>query len=450
METDDPLQPFFLFSSIIVNIPSGTIIVGFAVLVILLTCSALISGSEVAFFSLKPANIEDLSNNKSRRSTAVLKLISIPERLLSTILISNNFVNVGIVILSAYLSDRMFDFSETPLMGFLLEVIVITFTLLLFGEILPKVYATRITVKFALFMSLPLKLLERILKPFNTLLVKSSSVIRRRASYNKISKGELSKAISIASGENKEDEKILKGIVKFGNIDSREIMRPRIDVVAIEIKTPFQEVIPLIIESGYSRIPVYSGTFDKVQGILYVKDLLPHFHKPSSFNWQSLIRPPYFVPESKRINDLLEEFQTMKIHMAIVIDEYGGTSGIITLEDILEEIVGEIPDESEGEEIVYQKIDENTYIFEGKTQLNDFFKLLDVDEDPFEEVRGESETLAGLILELVGEIPKPGFTIRYKRYNFSIEAADKRRIKRIRVEIKMGNGSDKNSKNNSD
>jgi len=445
LETDDPLQPFFLISSIIANIPPVTIIVGFAVLLILLIFSALISGSEVAFFSLNPANIEDLSNNKSRRSTAVLKLISTPERLLSTILISNNFVNVGIVILSAYLSGKLFDFSEIPILGFLLEVIVITFILLLFGEILPKVYASRITVRFALFMSLPLKVLERILKPFSTLLVTSSSVIRRRVSYNKISKGELSKAISIASGENKEDEKILKGIVKFGNIDSREIMRPRIDVIAIDIKTPFKEVIPLIIESGYSRIPVYSGTFDKVQGILYVKDLLPHFHKPNSFNWQSLIRPPYFVPESKRINDLLEEFQTMKIHMAIVIDEYGGTSGIITLEDILEEIVGEIPDESEDDEVIYQKVDENTYIFEGKTQLNDFFKLIDVDEDPFGEVRGESDTLAGLILELVGEIPKPGFMIGYKGYNFRIEAADKRRIKRIRVEIKMVNGSDKNS-----
>ncbi len=410
-------------------------IIGLAVLLLLLFCSALISGSEAAFFSLAPSQLEEISVNKSRRASTVLRLLGIPDRLLSTILVSNNFVNVGIVILSAYIGQRLFSFTDNPLLGFLLQVVVITSILLFFGEILPKVYATRASVPFALFMALPLNALEKILKPLNILLVRSSAFIRRRSNQSKISKGDLSKAITIASGENKEDEKILKGIVKFGNIDSKEIMRPRIDVVALDIKTPFLDLIPVIIESGYSRIPVYSGTFDKVQGILYVKDLLPHFHKPNSFNWQSLIRPPYFVPESKKINDLLEEFQTKKIHMAVVIDEYGGTSGIITLEDILEEIVGEIPDESEGADVDFQKIDDNTYVFEGKTQLNDFYKVLEVEEDPFEEARGESDTLAGLILELAGEIPRTGYSVEYHEYMFRIEAADKRRIKRIRVEI---------------
>jgi gliding motility-associated protein GldE len=290
---------------------------------------------------------------------------------------------------------------------------------------------------FALLMSGPLTVCERIFRPLSAILEKSSSLVQRRAGQieQSISKGELSEAITLASGEDKEEEKILKGIVKFGNIDAKEIMRPRIDVLAIDIKTPFSEVIPSIIDSGYSRIPVFSGSFDQVQGILYIKDLLPHFHKGNSFNWQSLIRPPYFIPETKRINDLLEEFQTKKIHLAIVIDEYGGTSGIITLEDILEEIVGDIPDESEGDEISYEKVEDYVYLFEGKTQLNDFFRVIEIEDDPFEDVRGESDTLAGLILELIGEIPETGFTIDHGRFRFRIESADKRRIKKLRVEI---------------
>ena len=412
-------------------------IIELAVLIVLLACSAFVSGSEVAFFSLGPTEIDKLAVKDSRNATTALKLLSSPEELLSTILVANNFINVGIVLLSAYISDQLFDFSSNPVLGFFLEVISITFILLLFGEVLPKVYATKANLSFALLMSVPLNLCEKIFRPLSRFLIKSTSIVKRRSSHkeHRISKGELSEAISLASGENKEDEKILKGIVKFGNIEAREIMRPRIDIMAIDIKTPFRDVIPQIIDSGYSRIPVYSGTFDKVQGILYVKDILPHYHKPNSFNWQSLLRPPYFVPESKRINDLLEEFQTKKIHLAIVIDEYGGTSGIITLEDILEEIVGEIPDEHDTEEVSYEKLDENTYIFEGKTQLHDFFKLIDLDTDPFEDVRGDSDTLAGLILELTGEIPEQGFGIDYRNFRFEIVSADRRRIKKIKVII---------------
>lgn len=412
-------------------------IIEFAVLVILLACSAFISGSEVAFFSLGPANIDELANKPSRNSTTALKLLGKPEELLSTILITNNFVNVGIVLLAAYISEQLFTFSN-PVLGFFLEVVTITFILLLFGEILPKVYATKANVRFTLIMAIPLNICEKIFKPLSAFLIRSSSLVKRRASQRNhiISKGELSEAISLASGQNKDDEKILKGIVKFGNIEAKEIMRARVDITAIDIKTPFKEVISQIIESGYSRIPVFSDTFDNVQGILYVKDILPHYHKANSFNWQSLLRPPYFVPETKRINDLLEEFQTKKIHLAIVIDEYGGTSGIITLEDILEEIVGEIPDEHESEEISFEKIEDNIYIFEGKTLLNDFFKVMDIESDPFEEVRGDSDTLAGLILELTGEIPAQGFSIDYKQFRFRILSADKRRIKKLRVEIR--------------
>ena len=436
METIDPLQQIFALNSIAITTP---VIIELAVLVLLLACSAFISGSEVAFFSLGPAHIDQIAGNQSRNSSTALKLLGKPEELLSTILIANNFVNVGIVILAAYISNQLFDFSGYPLLGFLLEVVVITFILLLFGEILPKVYATKANVQFTLFMAIPLDICEKIFKPLSIILIKSTFLVKRRAGQREysISKGELSEAISLASGENKDDEKILKGIVKFGNIEAKEIMRPRIDITAIDIKTPFRDVIPVIIQSGYSRIPVFSGTFDKVQGILYVKDILPHYHKPNSFNWQSLLRPPYFVPETKRINDLLEEFQTKKIHMAIVIDEYGGTSGIITLEDILEEIVGEIPDEHDSEDISFEKIEDNIYIFEGKTLLNDFFKVLEIETDPFEEVRGDSDTLAGLILELTGEIPGQGFSIDYKHFRFQILSADKRRIKRLRVELRQ-------------
>ena len=442
METDEAFRYLLYLNQIIVNPLNATIVTEAVIVVFLLICSAFISGSEVAFFSLTPSNIEEFSTRKSKQSDNILKLLLIPDRLLSTILVVNNFVNVGIVILSAYISSHLFDFTNVPLLGFVLEVVVITFLLLLFGEILPKVYASRNNVRFVMLMAGPLLILDRFFRPLSTMLLRLTRVFRKKKHRTYISKDELSDAISIASGENKDDEKILKGIVKFGDIAVVEIMKPRIDVVAIDIATPFNEVMPLIIDSGYSRIPVYSGSFDKVQGVLYIKDLLPHFHKPNSFNWQSLIRPPYFVPEPKRINEMLEEFQKKKIHMAIVIDEYGGTSGIITLEDILEEIVGEIPDEFDQQDIQYSKISESEYIFKGKTQLNDFFKVMEIEHDPFEGVRGESDTLAGLILEIAGTIPDAGFTLEYASFRFRIEEADKRRIKQIRVEIikkKAGN-----------
>jgi gliding motility-associated protein GldE len=422
------------------------IITGFIFLIILLFCSAMMSASEVAYFSLGPAEIGRIKSDKTRRAKSVIKLYNKPEQLLSTILVGNNTVNVAIVILSAFLSAQIFDFRENPLLGFVIEVVVITFLILLFGEILPKVYATRNRIGVAYFMAYPLSWLERIFSPITNVLVVTSSFVKRRGKPRqaKLSMNDLSDALELTSDDFQEEERILKGIVKFGNINVSAIMCPRVDVTAIEIRSGFRSVTPVIIESGFSRIPVYSGSFDNVIGILYAKDVLPYADNPDSFKWQALLRPPYFVPETKKINELLKEFQLKKIHMAIVIDEYGGTSGIITLEDILEEIVGEISDESDSDQPLYRQVDKEVFIFEGKVLLHDFFKILEIDGEAFEDVRGESETLAGLILEMTGEIPVKGQVIEHGNYIFRIESVDKRRIREIRVEIKAKNEGNSN------
>jgi len=417
------------------------LITGLVVLVLLLFISGLMSGSEVAFFSLRPEDIEKLKSSKTKKAAMVLKMHNRPDRLLSTILVANNTVNIAIVLLAAFLSARTFDFSANPFLGFIIEAVCITSILLFFGEIMPKVFATRNQMPVSLFMAYPMSFLEKLFKPVTSLLVFSTSFVKKRAAYHhpNISMDDLSDALELASDDINEDEKILKGIVNFGNINVSEIMCPRIDVTSIDIKLGFNRVKSIIIESGFSRIPVYAGSFDMVKGILYAKDVLPFTNNPDNFKWQSLMRPPHFVPETKKINELLKEFQIRKIHMAVVIDEYGGTSGIITLEDVLEEIVGEITDESDEDETLFRKIDEKTYIFEGKILLNDFFKIIEIEDDPFEDVRGESETLAGLLLELTGEIPQKGQVITYRNFIFRIESADKRRIKEIRVEIAVIN-----------
>ncbi len=413
------------------------IIIGFGFFILLLIASALISGSEVAFFSLRPDDIENLKSDKSKQARSVLTLYSNPEKLLSTILVANNTINIAIVLLAAFLSMKLFDFSDKPVLGFIINIVVITFILLFFGEVIPKVYSSRVHMKVVLLMAVPITILERLFKPLTSLLILSSSFVKKRTGTQRknISMDDISDALDLASEDIDEDEKILKGIVNFGNINVSAIMCPRIDVTALDIRSGFDKVVPVIVESGFSRIPVFSGSFDSVKGILYAKDVLPFTNNPPNFKWQSLLRPPYFVPETKKINDLLKEFQTKKIHMAIVIDEYGGTSGIVTLEDILEEIVGEIIDESDDDEVLYRKIDETSYIFEGKILINDFCKVLNIDEDFFENVRGEAETLAGLILELTGEIPQRGLSVVLQNFKFSIELADRRRIKEIRVEI---------------
>jgi gliding motility-associated protein GldE len=443
------LEPQYAFtyltiiSGIAVNAPDLKIIIGFIILIGLLVGSALMSGSEVAYFSLRPDDIEKFKSDKNKRSQTVLRLYEKPEKLLSTILVANNTINIAIVLLAAFLSSKMFDISADPVLGFIAEAVVITFLLLFFGEIMPKVYASKNNISVALFMAFQLVILEKIFRPVTSLLILSSSFVKKRTGTHRsnISMDDLSDALELTSDELDEDEKILKGIVNFGNINVSAIMCPRIDATAVDIQSGFCKIIPVIISSGFSRIPVYSDSFDNVRGILYAKDVLPYMNNPDNFKWQSLLRPPYFVPETKKIIDLLKEFQIKKIHMAVVIDEYGGTSGIITLEDILEEIVGEITDESDEDQVLYKKLDEKTYVFEGKILLNDFYKILGLEDDPFEDVRGESETLAGLILELTGEIPKKEQTIKFSNFTFMIESADRRKIKEIRVEINEEKGN---------
>ncbi len=415
--------------------PDISVIIGIIILIFLLVLSALTSGSELAFFSLSPEDIKSIKKEKSKRASTVLSLYGEPEKLLSTILVVNNLINVAITILSAFLSRRIFEFSGSQLTRFLIEVVVITFIIILFGDIIPKVYATRNHLAVVYSMASPLHTLEKIFKPVTSVLMLSTRIVKNKKLQNKqnISIGDLSDALELTSGELEEEEKILKGIVKFGNIPANAIMCPRVDVTAIDIKSGFNKVIDVIVKSGFSRIPVYSGSFDNVVGILYAKDILPYIGNPDSFKWQHLIRPPYFVPETKKINELLKEFQVRKIHMAIVIDEYGGTSGIVTLEDILEEIVGDIIDESDEEVSLYEKVDNNTYIFDGKILLNDFYKILNIEGDPFKDIRGDSETLAGLLLELTGKMPEEIKTAEYNAFKFIVESADKRRIKKIRV-----------------
>lgn len=440
MEPDYPLSYLILFSGAGLNAPDFKMIIGFLILIILLIGSALVSGSEVAYFSFRPEDIEKFKSNKDSKSKTVLKLYNNPEKLLSTVLVANNTINIAIVLLAAYISSELYDFSAEPVLGFIINVVVITFLLLFFGEVMPKVYASRNHKAIALLMAYPLTILQKAFRPVTAFLIFSSSFVKKRTGTRRsnISMDDLSDALELTDDFD-EDEKILKGIVNFGNINVSAIMCPRIDVTAIDIKSGFDKIVPCIISSGFSRIPVYSGSFDSVKGILYAKDVLPYTNNPCNFKWQALLRPPYFVPETKKINDLLKEFQTKKIHMAVVIDEYGGTSGIVTLEDILEEIVGEITDESDDEKPLFRKIDEKTFIFEAKIQLNDFCKVVNIEEDIFENVRGESETLAGLLLELTGEIPQKDQVIKYDNFVFRIESADRRRIKEIRVEINRDN-----------
>lgn len=409
------------------------------VICLLLICSAFISGSETAYFSLSPSERHKISGTQTRRNTYLLKNLENPEQLLATILVANNFVNVGIVILSSFTVDSLVDFSQEPVLGFFVQALVISFVILLVGEIIPKVYSTHHALRFARFIAYPLHILIKILKPINFLLIFSTSFIDKKVhAYGQhISVDELSQALELTSQtELKEDKDILKGIVRFGNKSVAEIMRSRVDVVAADIKFSYGKILELITEAGFSRIPVYSESFDNIKGILYIKDLLPHAQKGAAFRWQSIIRPPFFVPETKKIDDLLEEFQKNKVHMAVVVDEYGGTSGIVTLEDILEEIVGEISDEFDEDEKFYTKLAENKYLFDGKTLLNDFYKVLKLEDSVFDDVKGEADTLAGLILELKGEIPARNDTINCKNFVFSIESADNRRIKQIKVEIK--------------
>ncbi len=414
------------------------IVIALIIVLLLLFSSAMISGSEVAYFSLSAAEKQKLKK-PGRTNQRVLENLDNPEKLLATILVTNNFVNVGIIILTAYVSNGLISFTDAPILEFTFQVVLITFFLLLFGEIIPKVYATHSALRFSKTMALPLQTLEKLFRPINSILIFSTGFVNKRMQKHRknISIDEISQALELTSDYELSDEKdILEGIVKFGNKNVSEIMKSRVDVVALDIKTQFDEVINTINDSGYSRIPVYIDSFDNVSGILYIKDILPHYHKTKAFKWQTLIRPPFYVPDTKKISSLLEEFQKSKIHLAIVVDEYGGTSGIVTLEDILEEIVGDITDEFDEEENFFTKINDKTFLFDAKVLLGDFYRITNCDDTVFDDVKGDADTLAGLILELKGEIPKINEEIKCKQFVFTIKEVDNRRIKEIKVTIK--------------
>ncbi|WP_430810546.1 MULTISPECIES: gliding motility-associated protein GldE [unclassified Carboxylicivirga] len=439
METDSISQIIHSSSQGLEFLPfTLATLIALLVNVLLLLLSALISGSEVAFFSLEPADLQCLKEEDSKKSRMVLRHLQDKETLLATILISNNFVNVAIVILTSFIAAAIVDFGENATVKFIFEIIFITGLILFFGEILPKVYASQYSRKFAGFMAYPLMWFTRLLKPLSLMLTRSTNLVNRRIArkVGNLSMDDISHALELTGSDISDEKDILEGIVKFGNIDVSEIMTARVDVIDVEIKSGYNKVLQVIIDSGYSRIPVFDETPDNVKGILYVKDLLSHLDEGDDFEWQQLIRKAYYVPETKMINDLLEEFQAQKIHMAIVVDEYGGTMGIVTLEDILEEIVGDISDERDDDEDFFTSLPDGSLVFEAKVLLNDFHKITETDEELFADVRGEAETLAGLILELRGEIPQKNEVVKYENCIFTIVAADNRRIKKVKFELK--------------
>ncbi|MDB4273738.1 gliding motility-associated protein GldE [Algibacter sp.] len=430
----DPASCIFLIMAIDVSI-----VFSFALLFLLLLCSALISGAEVALFSLNRGDVEPGLEKKSKRVEIIAKLLERPKKLLATILVANNFINIAIVILFAFLGDLIFESITNPQIKFIIEVLVVTFLILLFGEILPKIYASRNNLKFATFMAYPLKVLDVILSPISLPMRSVTLGIHNKLGKQKsnLSVDQLSQALELTSQEDTttEEHKILKGIVSFGNTDTKQVMRPRIDIFALKIEQKYLEIMPEIIENGYSRIPVYRDNMDTIEGILYVKDLLPYIDR-KQFDWTTLLREPFFVPENKKLDDLMAEFQEKKVHLAVVVDEYGGTSGLISLEDIIEEIVGDISDEFDDEDLMFSKLDDNNYVFDGKTALKDFYKIIKLEDDTvFEENKGEAETVAGFVLEISGSFPKLNSKINFENYVFTIEAMDIKRIKLVKFTI---------------
>ena len=429
------------------NTIDTTLLFGGLFLIVLLCCSALISGAEVALFSLTKADLEP-QDHSSKALDIINTLLRRPKKLLATILVANNFINIGIVILFAALSKRMFRGMDAKLnlvffeidLVFFIEVIIITFLILLFGEILPKVYANRNNLKFSKFMARPLKVLDVLFSPISMPMRKVTLLIHKRLGKQKsnLNVDYLSQALELTSEDDttKEEQKILQGIVSFGNTDTKQVMRPRIDIFALESSLKFKDIIPEIVAHGYSRIPVYENSIDSVSGILYAKDLLPHLKK-KEFDWNSLLRAPLFVPENKKLDDLMVEFQEKKIHLAVVVDEYGGTSGVVSLEDVIEEIVGDISDEFDDDDLIYSKIDDYNYVFDGKTALKDFYRIIKLeDESIFENNKGEAETLAGFVLEISKSFPKIRAKIKFKTFTFVVEGIDNKRIKQLKVTLK--------------
>jgi gliding motility-associated protein GldE len=398
----------------------------------------MVAASEVALFSLTPKNISDLEQKNPSKAIVVNQMLSKPKKLLATILVANNFLHISIVILFSFSLDEVFSTIASPLLKFIVEVVLVTFLILLFGEVLPKVYASRNNIKFASFIAYPLSLLDKLLSPISLPMRAFTNFIQEKLGKQKtnFSVDQLSQALELTSTDDtsQEEQKLLEGIVSFGNTDTKQVMSPRIDLFALDIEETFAEIFPKIVEKGYSRIPVYRDNIDHIEGVLFIKDLIPHINK-KEFDWKTLLREPFFVPENKKLDDLLKDFQGMKSHLAIVVDEYGGTSGIVSLEDVIEEIVGDISDEFDDENINFSQIDDRNYLFEGKINLKDFYRIIDVDESLFEIRKGEAETLAGFILEILGNFPKKGQKIHFENCLFTIEVVDKKRVKQIKVTI---------------
>ena len=425
-----------VFNGISVHSPTISAIIAIVLAGLLLLVSGFASASEIAFFSLSPSDLSAIDEKKHPSDEKISKLLEDTERLLATILITNNFVNVTIIMLCNFFFMSVFEF-HSPIAEFLILTVILTFLLLLFGEIMPKIYSAQKTLAFCRFSAPGIWMFRSLFYPVASMLVRSTSFLNKhfaRKNHN-ISVDELSHALELTDKEElKEENNILEGIIRIGGETAKEVMTSRLDVVDLDIRTPFKDVLQCIIENAYSRIPIYSENRDNIKGILYIKDLLPHLNKVD-FRWQSLIRPAYFVPETKMIDDLLRDFQANKIHIAIVVDEFGGTSGIVTMEDIIEEIVGEIHDEYDDEERTYAVLNDHTWVFEAKTQLTDFYKITKVDEEVFDEVAGDSDTLAGLLLELKGEFPALHEKVTYDHYEFEVLEMDNRRILKVKFTI---------------
>lgn len=425
--------------SLALLLPSDSnLIYGLVVLVLLLVCSALLSAAEVVLFSLTQKDLTDISQKNPFTSRLISQLILKPKKLVSTLTIAKYFTTITVVISFFWLFEHLEFKYVSSTVSFVFKIISISFLLLLFGEILPKVYASNNKLKLALIVIYPLVIFEKLATPISFPLVKIADFLQNKFGSKKtnFSVDQLSQALELTSTDDTthEEQKILEGIVTFGNTDTKQVMSPRIDLFALEITETFAEIYPKIVEKGYSRIPIYKDNIDRIQGVLFVKDLIPHINK-KEFDWNALIREPFFVPENKKLDDLLKEFQSMKSHLAIVVDEYGGTSGIVSLEDVIEEIVGDISDEFDDDDINFSKIDDRNYVFEGKINLKDFFRVIEVDESLFESHKGEAETLAGFILEILGNFPKRRQKIQFDNFLFTIEAVDNKRIKQIKVTL---------------
>ena len=414
--------------------PSTGAIVALILAVLLLVCSAFVSGSEIAFFALSPADMSEIEEEEHPSDKHILNLLADSERLLATILCSNNFVNVAIIMLLNYFFHETIDFGGNTWLEFLFMTVLLTFLLLLFGEVMPKIASTQKPLAMARLCAPAYTILVKVWWPVSWLLLKSGRITEHIHSNQQLSVDDLEQALELTDKkEIAEEQQMLKGIIRFGGEMAREVMTPRVDMVDLDIKTPFPEVIKCIVENNYSRIPVYADTEDNIRGILYIKDLLPHLNKPANFRWQTLVRPATFVPETKMIDDLLRDFQAQKVHIAIVVDEFGGTSGLVTMEDLIEEIVGEINDEYDDDERLYTRLNQNTYVFEAKTLLTDFRKIMQLPEDAFDDIAGDADTLAGLLLEIKGEFPQEHERIQHDRYTFEVMEMDERRIVKIKV-----------------